>query len=177
MKFHAALVLGLCAGFCSSAHGTETAPQLGLADDVMASMRGIDPQRIGEHVRFLADDLLEGRGTGTRGGDIAANYIAAQFALYGLKPAGDNGSYLQKVDFVGVKTLPGTTASLQPAHGAALDLKLADDYVVGNQWQTGSVDVDAPIVFVGYGIEAPEYQMGRLQRRGRQGQGGARDRE
>lgn len=158
MKFHAALVLGLCAGFCSSAHGTETAPQLGLADDVMASMRGIDPQRIGEHVRFLADDLLEGRGTGTRGGDIAANYIAAQFALYGLKPAGDNGSYLQKVDFVGVKTLPGTTASLRPAHGAALDLKLADDYVVGNQWQTGSVDVDAPIVFVGYGIEAPEYK-------------------
>ncbi len=124
----------------------------------MASMQGIDPHRIGEHVRFLANDLLEGRGTGTRGGDIAANYIAAQFALYGLKPAGDNGSYLQKVDFVGVKTLPGTTASLQPAHGAAMNLKLADDYVVGNQTQTDSVDIDAPIVFVGYGIEAPEYK-------------------
>jgi Zn-dependent M28 family amino/carboxypeptidase len=160
MKFYrpAALVFGLCAGLWSSAEGIEAAPQLGLPDDVMAAMQGIDPHRIGEHVRFLANDLLEGRGTGTRGGDIAANYIAAQFALYGLQPAGDNGSYLQKVDFVGVKTLPGTTASLQPAQGAAMDLKLAEDYVAGNQTQTDSVDIDAPIVFVGYGIEAPEYK-------------------
>jgi Zn-dependent M28 family amino/carboxypeptidase len=154
----AALIFGLCAGLWSSAQAAEPAPQLGLPDDVMSSMQTIDPQRIGEHVRFLANDLLEGRGTGTRGGDIAANYIAAQFALYGLKPAGDNGTYLQKVDFVGVKTLPGTTASLQPAHGAATNLKLADDYVAGNQTATESVDIDAPIVFVGYGIEAPEYK-------------------
>jgi Zn-dependent M28 family amino/carboxypeptidase len=161
MKFHrpAALVFGLCAGLCSSVQAaTEAVPQLGLSADVMASMQTIDPHRIAEHVRFLANDLLEGRGTGTRGGDIAANYIAAQFALYGLQPAGDNGTYLQKVDFVGAKTLPGTTASLQPAHGAAMDLKLAEDYVAGNQTQTDSVDIDAPIVFVGYGIEAPEYK-------------------
>ena len=78
----------------------------------------IDPERIRAHVKFLADDLLEGRGTGTRGGDIAAHYIAAQFALDGLKPAGDDGGYLQRVDFTGVQTLPGTTASLAPAHGA-----------------------------------------------------------
>jgi Zn-dependent M28 family amino/carboxypeptidase len=154
----AALAFGLCAGLLSGVQAAETGQQLGLPSAVMASMQSIDPHRIAEHVRFLADDLLEGRGTGTRGGDIAANYIAAQFALYGLKPAGDNGSYLQKVDFVGVKTLPGTTASLQPAHGAAIDLKLADDYVAGNQTQTDSVDIDAPIVFVGYGIEAPEYK-------------------
>ena len=161
MKFYrpAALVLGLCAGWLSSAAATAATPQLPLPlpSDVMASMQGIDSRRIGEHVRFLANDLLEGRGTGTRGGDIAANYIATQFALYGLKPAGDNGSFLQKVDFVGVKTLPGTTASLRPAHGAALDLRLAEDYVVGNQTQTDSADIDAPIVFVGYGIDAPEY--------------------
>jgi Zn-dependent M28 family amino/carboxypeptidase len=155
----AALAFGLCAGLLSGVQAApETGPQLGLPSEVMASMQSIDPHRMAEHVRFLADDLLEGRGTGTRGGDIAANYIAAQFALYGLKPAGDNGTYLQKVDFVGVKTLPGTTASLQPAHGAAIDLKLADDYVAGNQTQTDSVDIDAPIVFVGYGIEAPEYK-------------------
>jgi Zn-dependent M28 family amino/carboxypeptidase len=160
MKFNraAALIAGLCAGLWSSAQAAAAAPPLGLPDDVMSSMQSIDPQRIGEHVRFLANDLLEGRGTGTRGGDIAANYIAAQFALYGLKPAGDNGSYLQKVDFVGEKTLPGTTASLQPAHGAAMDLKFADDYIAGNQTQAESVDIDAPIVFVGYGIEAPEYK-------------------
>src|SRR5579864_4386470 len=151
MKFYrpAALVLGLCAGWLSSAEATAATPQLPLPSDVMASMQGIDPHRIAEHVRFLANDLLEGRGTGTRGGDIAANYIAAQFGLYGLKPAGDNDTFLQRVDFVGVKTLPGTTASLQPAHGAAMDLKLGDDYVAGNQTETDSVDIDAPIVFVG----------------------------
>ena len=161
MKFYrpAALVFGLCLGLLPGVPaGAQAAPQLGLPGDVMASMQGIDPQRIGEHVRFLANDLLEGRGPGTRGGDIAANYIAAQFALYGLKPAGDNGTFLQKVDFVGVHTLPGTTASLAPAHGAAMDLKLGEDYVAGNQTQTDSADVDAPIVFVGYGIEAPEYK-------------------
>lgn len=154
----AMLVLGLSFGLLlSTAEAADGGPQLGLPANVTASMQGIDAHRIAEHVRFLANDLLEGRGTGTRGGDIAANYIASQFALYGLKPAGDNGSYLQKVEFVGVKTLPSTSASLQPAHGTTMDLKPAEDYVAGNQTQTDSVDIDAPIVFVGYGIEAPEY--------------------
>jgi Zn-dependent M28 family amino/carboxypeptidase len=161
MNFYrpAALVCGLCAGLMAAIPAATAAePQLGLPNEVMASMQGIDAHRIGAHVRFLAGDLLEGRGPGTRGGDIAANYIAAQFALYGLQPAGDNGGYLQKVDFVGVQTLPSTTASLLPAHGAAIGLKLGEDYVAGNQTQTGSADIDAPIVFVGYGIEAPEYK-------------------
>jgi Zn-dependent M28 family amino/carboxypeptidase len=120
-------------------------------------MASIDPERIRAHVKFLADDLLEGRGTGTRGGDIAARYIASQFELYGLKPAGDDGSYLQRVDFEGVQTLPDTSASLLPAQGAPIALNLGEDYVVGNQTQTERVDIDAPVVFVGYGIEAPEY--------------------
>ena len=52
----------------------------------------IDPEKIRAHVRFLSDDLLEGRGPGLRGAEIAAQYIATQFALSGLKPAGDNGT-------------------------------------------------------------------------------------
>jgi Zn-dependent M28 family amino/carboxypeptidase len=134
------------------------AAQLGLPPEVTAAMQGIDAERIRAHVRFLADDLLEGRGTGTRGSELAANYIATQFALYGLKPAGDNGTYFQKVAFGGVHTLPATTASLLPAGGTAITLKLGDDYVTTNQTQTDSVDIDAPVVFVGYGVEAPEYQ-------------------
>jgi Zn-dependent M28 family amino/carboxypeptidase len=136
----------------------DPAVELKLPAEAAAAMGSIDAERIRAHVKFLADDLLEGRGTGTRGGDIAANYIAAQFALYGLKPAGDNGTYLQKVDFTGVLTQPGSSFSLLPAHGAPLDLKLGDDYVTNNQTQTDSVDIDAPVVFVGYGIEAPEYR-------------------
>jgi len=152
-------VLGLSAGLlCASLQAADIGPQLGLAANATASMQSIDAQRIAEHVRFLANDLLEGRAPGTRGGDIAANYIATQFALYGLKPAGDNGTFLQKVDFVGVKSLPSTTASLVPAHGDAVALKWTEDYVAGNQTQSDAVDVDAPIVFVGYGIEAPEYK-------------------
>ena len=160
MKFHraAALALGLSTGMASAQAAREAGPQLELPANVIASMQGIDAHRIGEHVRFLAHDLLEGRAPGTRGGDIAANYIAAQFALYGLKPAGDNGSFLQKVDFVGAKTLPGTSASWVPAQGAPVALRLGEDYVAGNQTQTDSVEVDAPIVFVGYGIDAPEYK-------------------
>ena len=78
----------------------------GFSPAVQAAIRGVDPERIRAHVKFLADDLLEGRGTGTRGGDIAAHYIASQFELDGLKPAGDDGGYLQRVDFEGTQTLP-----------------------------------------------------------------------
>ena len=137
--------------------GLNPAQEVGLNSDVAAAVQGIDAERIRAHVKFLADDLLEGRGTGTRGGDIAANYIATQFALDGLQPAGDNGTYLQKVDFTGVLTQPSSTLSVVPTKGSPLDLKLGEDYVTSNQTQTDSVDVDAPIVFVGYGIDAPEY--------------------
>ena len=165
MKFfrHGAVAIGLAIASSSSvwaAADPAAAPAaaLGFAPGVAAAMQSIDPERIRAHVKFLSDDLLEGRGTGTRGGDIAANYIATQFALYGLKPAGDNGTYLQKVAFTGVHTEAGTTMSLVPAKGAPIDLKLLDDYVTGNQTQTDSVAIDAPIVFVGYGIDAPQYR-------------------
>jgi Zn-dependent M28 family amino/carboxypeptidase len=141
-----------------STQAAQAALQLGLPDAVRQSILSIDPDRIRAHVRFLADDLFEGRGTGARGGDIAARYIATQFALDGLQPAGDEGGYLQHVRFTGVHTLPATQVSLQPLHGEPINLKLGDDYVTNNQTQTTSADVDAPIVFVGYGIDAPEYR-------------------
>ncbi len=123
-----------------------------------AEMKGIDPEHIRAHVRFLSHDLLEGRGTGQRGGDIAAEYIATQFALYGLKPAGDNGTYLQKVPMVGLETQPATTFSLVPNSGEVMSLKRFDDYVATDNSQNAESVVDAPLVYVGYGITAPEYQ-------------------
>jgi Zn-dependent M28 family amino/carboxypeptidase len=159
----AMLALGVAAGLVGvGTRGAESAPDtatdLGFSRTVAAAMHGIDAERIRAHVRYLSDDLLEGRGTGARGGDIAAKYIATQFALDGLKPAGDGGGFLQRIDFTGVQTLPATTFSLRPERGTALDLKLGEDYVTNNQTQTDSVDIDAPIVFIGYGIEAPEYR-------------------
>jgi Zn-dependent M28 family amino/carboxypeptidase len=128
-----------------------------------AAMETIDPEHIRWHVRFLSHDLLEGRGTGQRGGDIAAEYIATQFAEYGLKPAGDNGSYLQRVPLVGITTLPQTQFVILPKHGPSLDLKPLDEYVAYDQTQQTQSNVDAEIVYVGYGIEAPEYNWDDYQ--------------
>src|SRR5271155_3934303 len=128
-----------------------------LPGAAFAAMQKIDPERIRAHVRFLSHDLLEGRGTGQRGGDIAAEYIATQFALYGLQPAGDSGSYLQKVPMVGITPGTDTRFTLVPANGPALNLKPLDEYVAYDQTQQPQSDIDAEIVYVGYGIEAPEY--------------------
>jgi Zn-dependent M28 family amino/carboxypeptidase len=116
-----------------------------------------DAEKIRAHVKFLSSDLLEGRGTGQRGGDIAAEYLATQFALDGLKPAGDDGTYFQNVPMVGVKTLASTSFTLAPASGDAVALKNLDDFVTNNESQMETAEIDAPIVFVGYGIKAPEY--------------------
>jgi TonB family protein len=124
---------------------------------LVVSSVGIDPEKIRAQVKFLASDFLEGRGMGQRGGDLAAEYIATQFALEGLKPAGENGTYFQTVPMVGVKTLPGTTFALAPNSGEAIAMKNLDDFVTSNETQTESAEIDAPIVFVGYGIKAPEY--------------------
>src|SRR6202522_2176697 len=128
-----------------------------LPSAAFAAMETINPDHIRWHVRYLSHDLLEGRGTGQRGGDIAAEYIATQFAEFGLKPAGENGSYLQKVPLVGITTLPETQFSLVPKQGPAMNLKPLDEYVAYDQTQQAQSDVDAEIVYVGYGIEAPEY--------------------
>ena len=130
-----------------------------------AAEASIDSERIRAHVKFLSDDLLEGRGPGLRGAEIAAQYIATQFALYGLKPGGDNGTYLQQINFVGMKVVPEKTSfSLLPKKGEgnsidlhSIDLTYADDYTVSNRKLTAGADVDAPIVFVGYGVRAPEF--------------------
>src|SRR6266567_4133990 len=135
----------------------KTAAAPGRAAASPAGTPEIDKDKIRAHVKFLASDLLEGRGTGQRGGDIAAEYIATQFALDGLQPAGDNGTFLQKVPMVGVTPDPATTFSLVGSSGPAKDLKPLTEYVAYNETQQPESDVDAEIVYVGYGIEAPEY--------------------
>ncbi|HKW16662.1 MAG TPA: M28 family peptidase [Terriglobales bacterium] len=129
-----------------------------LSSVAIAALQKIDPEHIRANDRFLSLDLLEGRGTGQRGGDLAAEYIATQFWLDGLKPAGDNGTFMQKVPLVGITAAPETTFELAPHHGDAVQLRPLDEYVAYDQTQRTSDDIDAEIVYVGYGIEAPEYQ-------------------
>ncbi|MCU1252658.1 MAG: peptidase [Edaphobacter sp.] len=141
------------------------APAQIIPPAVKAAEASIDPEKIRAHVKFLSDDLLEGRGPGLRGSEIAAQYIATQFALYGLKPGGDNGSYLQQINMVGMNAIPSkTTMSLVPKKPEgpsidlhSIDLKYGDDYTVSNRTLTPTVDIDAPIVFIGYGVTASEF--------------------
>jgi Zn-dependent M28 family amino/carboxypeptidase len=156
------LILGLsllvwAEGGAGAGAGGSKSPSVRLPGAAFLALETINPEHIRWHVRFLSHDLLEGRGTGQRGGDLAAEYIATQFAEYGLKPAGDHGTYMQKVPLVGITTLPETQFTLVPKRGEAMNLKLLDEYVAYDQTQQTQSDVDAEIVFVGYGIEAPEY--------------------
>ena len=130
----------------------------GLPPAARAAAASIDPERIRAHVRFLSLDLLEGRGPGTRGDKLAAEYIATQFALDGLQPAGDDGTYFQKVPLIAVHTIEDkTTFEFVPASGESIELKYGSEIVSKDQTGQVSAAIDAPIVFVGYGIHAPEY--------------------
>ena len=125
-------------------------------DGMMAALHNVQAERIRADVKYLSSDALEGRGTGTRGGDLAADYIAKQFKDAGVEPAGDNGGYFQKVPMVGTTTLPETTVAVKTPK-QTLELKLLDDIVVFNLDQHEISNVSAGVVFVGYGITAPEF--------------------
>jgi Zn-dependent M28 family amino/carboxypeptidase len=132
--------------------------QPGLSPEAQKAMNAIDPAKIRATVKYLSDDALEGRGTGQRGGDLAADWIAAQFKKYGLQPAGDDGTFFQKIGFYGVTTDPQQTHFAFVAKvGAETSLRFAEDYVATDQTHSQKSEIDAPIVYVGYGINAPEY--------------------
>ena len=152
------LALILTFSFAQAARKASQSASAHLSSAAIAALEKIEPERIRAHVRFLSSDLLEGRGTGQRGGDLAAEYIGTQFALNGLKPAGDAGTYMQKVPMVGITPAPDTTFELVPNKGQAMQLKPLDQYVAYDQTQNTSDEINADIVYVGYGIDAPEYQ-------------------
>src|SRR5450631_132449 len=95
----------------------------GLPQAARSGAASIDSEKIRAHVRFLSLDLLEGRGPGTRGAELAAEYIATQFALNGLQPAGDSGTYFQSVPLFAVHTLEEkTNFAFVPTDGRQIDL-------------------------------------------------------
>ena len=121
-----------------------------LAQDLV-----FDPQAVRAHVTFLADDLLEGRDTGTRGYDIAANYVASQFIAMGLKPAAPDGSFFQKLT-VREARLEGTP-SLTLSYGGK-DIALADtaQVLLRPSLTDKAVSASAPLVFAGFGFDRPD---------------------
>jgi Zn-dependent M28 family amino/carboxypeptidase len=107
------------------------------------------------HLAFLSSDLLEGRGTGQRGGDLTVAYLEAQVQALGLKP-GNGNSFRQAVNIAGVKSSPEASSVAIEAGGKVQALAFGKDWVWGPGDAKAAHALDAPLVFVGYGISAPE---------------------
>jgi len=158
--------LALAAGLALLSPLTLAAQQRGAAAARVTS--AIRAEQIWGPLRFLSDDLLEGRASSSRGGEIAVQYIAAQFMALGLEPAGDGGTYIQRVPIVTLNP----TATLEASGGnAPRALRYRDDFVawseqvpappapaVGAAPETQALDGAGELVFAGFGISAPEWQ-------------------
>lgn len=134
-----------------------TAGSPAVSDDEAARvLEGIHPQALRAHIGFLADDLLEGRETGTRGYQLAANYVAAQFETLGLEPAGSEGSYFQPVPLRTFEAVGPECSFIVVRDGRESALTFGKDFAMAGDPLRAETSVAAPVVFVGYGVSAPE---------------------
>jgi peptidase M28-like protein len=117
------------------------------------------PERFRAHVAFLSDDLLEGRDTGSRGHEIAARYVASQFEAFGLKPGGADGGWFQQVPLQ--KTTRGADRGSITIIGRQGERKFAyaDNALVGVSTREKTLELEAPAVFVGYGLEDKRFGL------------------
>jgi Zn-dependent M28 family amino/carboxypeptidase len=134
---------------------SENRALLSEANDADQAGTRIEENTLRAHVRYLSDDLLEGRGPGARGGMLAAKYIASQFEALGLEPAGAEHSYFQLVQMIGSRPDPANRLVVKTGSGSS-EFKFADEFVGGTDMEQTEVPINGYIVFVGYGITAPE---------------------
>lgn len=140
------------------ASGTPAAT--GMAEQAMATIKA---EAIRADMRLLSDSLLEGRRTGTRGHEIAAKYVASRFEALGLEPAGDNGTYFQSVPLRASRVDRAATTMSWTRNGQETPLAFGKDFIVGADPSRPETSVDAPVVFVGFGITAPELHYDSYQ--------------
>jgi Zn-dependent M28 family amino/carboxypeptidase len=150
------LLAALLAAPATRAAAPATAPVTLSAAEKAAGAQ-ITPALLRSHIRFLADDLLEGRGPATRGDRLAQLYIASELEALGLQPGAADGTYFQPFDVVGVASHAPETLTARKG-GQTVDLKFHDDYIAVSGLEAPRARLaDAEIVFVGYGIVAPEF--------------------
>lgn len=118
--------------------------------------QAVDAERLRRHTVVLGGDALEGRAPGSRGGRLAAAYIAAELESYGLEPAGDDGTFMQQVPLVASLPLPGCRLAVSGV-GEQSVLGLGEDYLLHTTGAQTWLPRPTPMVFVGYGIVAPEF--------------------
>ena len=135
---------------------TVPAQELVSADTQAAATPRITSAKLKGHTRFLASDLLEGRGPATRGDELAQAYIAAQFESFGLEPGAPDGTYIQKVEIVGIKSKAPETVQFKKG-AASISIGKQDFVAFSGVEESTSGFENAELVFVGYGIVAPEY--------------------
>ena len=122
----------------------------------------ISAKRIIDHLMFLASDSLEGRGVGSKGGSIAANYISYKFKQYSIENIPNLNSYFQNIPMHG--SLPLSTSELSIfSNNDTTNLKYEEDYFLYRCGQQTFIPSPLPIVFVGYGIVAPEFDYNDYQ--------------
>jgi hypothetical protein len=122
-------------------------------DEALTTIR---PEAIRADMRFLADDLLEGRATGARGHEIAAKFVASEFEAMGLEPAGENGTYFQSVPLRSTRPDEDHTTLSIVRGGKEETLIFRQDFISGGDPGRKDTSVEAPVVYVGFGVTAPE---------------------
>src|SRR5579862_7310460 len=130
-----------------------TPPDDSAVDQAMST---ISADAIRADMRFLADDALEGRGTATRGHELAAKYMASRFEGMGLQPAGDNNTYFQSVPVRSLRTDVAKSSFAVTRKGSSLSLTSHVDFIIEPDPVRPEVSVDAPVVFAGFGVTAPD---------------------
>jgi hypothetical protein len=142
-------VLLNCLGICACTQRSSPAPE-------QSAMNSIRPEAIRAHMRFLSDSLLQGRGTGTPGYQIAARYVATQLEAAGLRPAGVDGTWYQMVPLRKSVTDDGKSSMVLVTKGSEQTLVSLKDYVLYGDLNRVDTSVEAPVVFVGFGVTATE---------------------
>lgn len=156
---HKACLTGTLGLICVTSIFAQTRP----FDQAMhAAMTSITGDSLHRHLLFLGNDSLEGRGTGTRGGELAAAYLSRHLQQLSLLPIGEDHSYKQQIPLHASRPLPGSRFQLVSKAGVT-DLVLGRDYLLYNTGAQTFIPKPAPLVFVGYGITAPEYDYNDYQ--------------
>src|SRR5882757_2248392 len=120
------------------------------------ALDAITPDGLLAHIKMLSSDEFEGRSPGTKGEELSIKYISDQFKAAGLKPGNPDGSYFQEVPLAGIKSDPHLQFVVNGK--PPIDLKFGDDFVASSARLQNEIKIDnSPIIFVGYGVVAPEY--------------------
>ena len=145
---------------CQSTDSSAASAEKRAADPVETALAGIDATGVRADIEFLASDLMEGRESGTRGYDLAANYIATQYRRMGLVPAGDNDSYFQDVPLISARRVEGSSRMI--LHRKSGDEADDEEFVYAKDFlMSGSISfvessTTVPLIFVGFGVDAPD---------------------